>query len=157
MAHRGYREAKVPPALNPALDHMDHKHKGNQLTHSKYPNFRRIQNKMRVQCLRAHSTQVCRTEKVQDSTLRGDRQSSGVQSPVCTTGRRTDELSAFSSGNLTHSSHSPLWEGFFHLCAPSYPEITEKYLCGIVTEEKKTALIFHFCSLPKIAGRLLYS
>lgn len=28
----GYREVKVLLVLNPALDHMDHKHKGNELT-----------------------------------------------------------------------------------------------------------------------------
>lgn len=48
-------------------------------------------------------------------------------------------LLVFSSVNLTHFSHFPVWARFFYLYAFSYPEITEKYLSGIVTEEKKIA------------------
>lgn len=64
-------------------------------------------------------------------------------------------LLVFSSVNLPHFSHFPVWVRFFYLYAFSYPEITEQYCSGIVTEEKKS-LIFHFFSLSKTAWRLLY-
>lgn len=54
-------------------------------------------------------------------------------------------LLVFSSVNLTHFSHFPVWARFFYLYAFSYPEITEKYLSGIVTEEKKNCSFSIFC------------